>query len=831
MSRLMTPRNRSGSFTSLRRGSNGAPQLAFTGTCMEALREMRETLETSNGSVADIRARMLQLVDELEQDFVASAERDHTSEGSASTQSLVAPMDPAELLAQHQEKLEKFLLLVPEKRITKSASPFMVNELMPADAVLSMPVKGFTKTARNLKKGTKAYDKKLEEMKRLLSHMFKVYDQDLKLHEDVGTLYHRIMCDGNSEALFFECEGQRQIESMVFMSRISSGSLVMTLALYFNIMKLPLFGTDNILYTKGKNSFASRLLDVTCKRNDLQVQRATLFMLAKVVEMLGYKDMIMWSILQQWHHDNPNHLHPIGTVVDIMVTHRDGIVISSGLKLINMLIKTCEDGPEQEELNEVLQSTLYHRAMVQFTKSPTAQAVEEVTLELKKYQAWFLRDIKRTAMNKFSLDVPEHCEMLTEYWTLRHADGGLACPVTSSSSGYSDETALLWADAGFFSDPITVMTSVLRMEDLLHFAKTRTKVWNTMLDKLSANRKMAEKAKGATIGKIDFDMAALSAGLTSRIVELMTSPAPLIPAQQILWSASGRMAVHSAGMDMARTIFAGYKLFDRNNTKQLLDDAVVHLLGALQGNPPDEGHLHRLMAFFASRSSEQDRLRTLRGGGSGLGSKNSLAAGPIGGSGQFKAQYPSLYRESLEDMEPGPGGVPQIIHLLTEGILSCGGEQSVGLFRLPPSTEALSLLEERLDSGVRGSDVFRNVSDPNIPGIVLKRLLTALSPPIIDKYSAVVEAVRLNQFQLFVDILRKLDPLNKATLNHLLDFLKFMAEPIISEVTKMDAANIAMVFSPTLLRDESRGDRPSLGASFLEKDAILYLLLVAERIK
>ena len=126
--------------------------------------------------------------------------------------------------------------------------------------------------------------------------------------------------------------------------------------------------------------------------------------------------------------------------------------------------------------------------------------------------------------------------------------------------------------------------------------------------------------------------------------------------------------------------------------------------------------------------------------------------------------------------------------------------------------------------------MFRNVTDPNIPGMVLKRLLTALDPPIIDKYNAVVDAVRLNQFGLLMQILKKLDPVNKATLNYLMQFLRYLADPAIAEVTKMDAANMAMVFAPTILRDETRGDRPSLGGSFLEKDCILYLAQVVDKI-
>ncbi len=71
------------------------------------------------------------------------------------------------------------------------------------------------------------------------------------------------------------------------------------------------------------------------------------------------------------------------------------------------------------------------------------------------------------------------------------------------------------------------------------------------------------------------------------------------------------------------------------------------------------------------------------------------------GATAWKTEYASLYKTSLEDFEPGPDGVPALIVSLTEAVLSCGGESTVGLFRLQPSSEALSACEERLDSGAR----------------------------------------------------------------------------------------------------------------------------------
>ncbi len=77
---------------------------------------------------------------------------------------------------------------------------------------------------------------------------------------------------------------------------------------------------------------------------------------------------------------------------------------------------------------------------------------------------------------------------------------------------------------------------------------------------------------------------------------------------------------------------------------------------------------------------------------------------------------------------------------------------------------------------------------------------------------------------------KKMEPVNKATLNYLITFLRYLADPVLAEKTKMDGANIAMVFAPTLLRDDIRGDRPSLSSSYLERDLVLFLLLVSDKI-
>lgn len=216
-------------------------------------------------------------------------------------------------------------------------------------------------------------------------------------------------------------------------------------------------------------------------------------------------------------------------------------------------------------------------------------------------------------------------------------------------------------------------------------------------------------------------------------------------------------------------VFTSYKLYSRDNVKGLVDDTFKNLVegassslaygarysncsAALQNVPPTDAYLHRLMAFFGQRSTEQDRMKTLRGANaaqqlaSGASSTTLLLATTSAASGgsssapgspaaerhsrdkvdkpkaspadllkmamgtgatAWKTEFPSLYKTSLEDFEPGPDGVPALIVSLTEAVLACGGESSVGLFRLQPSSEALQACEQRLDSGARVSGGLR----------------------------------------------------------------------------------------------------------------------------
>ena len=67
--------------------------------------------------------------------------------------------------------------------------------------------------------------------------------------------------------------------------------------------------------------------------------------------------------------------------------------------------------------------------------------MEDVAQEMKRYQAWHLRDAKRRLAEKFSLADPSHRKLLVAYWSLRHKEA--PCPVREDSVGYADVTKVV----------------------------------------------------------------------------------------------------------------------------------------------------------------------------------------------------------------------------------------------------------------------------------------------------------------------------------------------------------------------------------------------------
>ena len=203
-------------------------------------------------------------------------------------------------------------------------------------------------------------------------------------------------------------------------------------------------------------------------------------------------------------------------------------------------------------------------------------------------------------------------------------------------------------------------------------------------------------------------------------------------------------------------------------------------------------------------------------------------------SAAVEARRPSLFHTSLEGVmeyekamfeEAGkestassyasyPPDIPRILPVLIAAIEGLGGLSSEGIFRLSVSSEELHAVRRTLE---RGDYHLSSIDNPNVPAAVLKAWLRDLSSPLIPfaaydrcielgktPVSAVFDALPPNPALAgLVALIQSLPPLNRRVLFYLMAFLHRLSLPPHVELSRMTVFNLAIVFSPTLLRSES----------------------------
>ncbi|KAI9550295.1 hypothetical protein GHT06_001943 [Daphnia sinensis] len=148
--------------------------------------------------------------------------------------------------------------------------------------------------------------------------------------------------------------------------------------------------------------------------------------------------------------------------------------------------------------------------------------------------------------------------------------------------------------------------------------------------------------------------------------------------------------------------------------------------------------------------------------------------------------------------------IPLIVELCV-GIVEARGLESVGVYRVPGNSVAVNALSDSLNRGFDGL----NQSDPrwndvNVISSLMKSFFRKLPDPLVtsELYGALIEAsktepeqVRLNSIKRLVD---ELPEPHYSTLRYLVGHLSRVAGK--SNINKMEARNLAIVFGPTLIR-------------------------------
>lgn len=139
--------------------------------------------------------------------------------------------------------------------------------------------------------------------------------------------------------------------------------------------------------------------------------------------------------------------------------------------------------------------------------------------------------------------------------------------------------------------------------------------------------------------------------------------------------------------------------------------------------------------------------------------------------------------------------LPYMLTLLAEGVLNGGGPNTEGIFRVPADpTNAL-----KLKVSLEGGSYDLVCKDVHAVGSVLKLWLRELAEPLVpdELYDECVK-IADNAGKCVKVAQTRLPPLERACLLYLCNFLRTMAQH--SEKTKMNDANLAMVFAPNVLR-------------------------------
>src|SRR5690606_7777677 len=135
-------------------------------------------------------------------------------------------------------------------------------------------------------------------------------------------------------------------------------------------------------------------------------------------------------------------------------------------------------------------------------------------------------------------------------------------------------------------------------------------------------------------------------------------------------------------------------------------------------------------------------------------------------------------------------------------IIELDGFKTEGIFRVSPSsTDIDSLRKELLNNNYN-----IQCDSPHIPAGMLKDWFRGLSDSLIPKthYGFAIKHIKENKSlnnELLNIFLSQLPVVNRECIKYLVKFLKKLLDPLHENITKMNLDNVAVVFSPTILRN------------------------------
>lgn len=147
--------------------------------------------------------------------------------------------------------------------------------------------------------------------------------------------------------------------------------------------------------------------------------------------------------------------------------------------------------------------------------------------------------------------------------------------------------------------------------------------------------------------------------------------------------------------------------------------------------------------------------------------------------------------------------VPKFVEMCTE-IIEQRGLEVIGIYRVPGNSAAVSALTEELNKGINVS-LQDTKCDTNVVSSLLKSFFRKLPDSLLtsELYPRFIEADKIDDPKMRLseikNILSDLPVHQYETLKHLILHLKRVVDN--SEVNKMEARNLAIMFGPTLVRN------------------------------
>jgi hypothetical protein len=164
--------------------------------------------------------------------------------------------------------------------------------------------------------------------------------------------------------------------------------------------------------------------------------------------------------------------------------------------------------------------------------------------------------------------------------------------------------------------------------------------------------------------------------------------------------------------------------------------------------------------------------------------------------------------------------IPHILARLTQALKDVNGFQTEGIFRISAESVEVDRFKLQVDSGQ--VDLSRHT--PHEIACLLKLWLRELEEPVIpiEAYQTCIQ--NCTNPNAVAGIVGSLPELNRQTLLHVVKFLQELASPSNVGRTKMTAGNLALIFSPLLLRCPFDDPMLMLQNTKFETEFVLLLL-------